>query len=49
MTMNALAMYLMHFEVPFYCVAKDMLSMVVDTANIVMRVEGVIMDVIAMA
>lgn len=33
----------------FYCVAKDVLSVDVDTINIVMRVEGVIMDVIAMA
>jgi hypothetical protein len=39
----------MHSEVPFYCVAKDALTVDVDTINIVTRVEGVIMDVIAMA
>lgn len=44
MTMNDVAMHSMHFEVPFYCVVVDVLSVAVDTANITMRVEGVIVE-----
>ena len=44
-----IAMYLMHFEITFLLLAKDVLSVIVATALIVKRVESVIIDVIAMA
>lgn len=46
---NAIAMHSMYFEVPYCCLLVDVLSVATDTTNFVLRVEGITMDVIAMA